>query len=76
MEDCHSEAEENLVHALFFCEANDGVGLEMLNCLQGVQPGLGAEAALRLQLQVGEEDELPLVWVLGTILRLLWNMRQ
>ena len=76
MEDCHSESEENLVHALFFCEANDGVGLEMLNCLQDVQPGLGAEAALQLQLQVGEEDELPLVWVLGTILRLLWNMRQ
>ena len=38
--------------------------------------GLGAEAALRLEVQAVEDDELPVVWVLATTLRLLWNARQ
>ena len=73
---CQGDAEETLCHALFTCNANDRVGNRLLEGLQQVQHGLGAEAALRLELQVGEADELPVVWVLATTLRILWNKRQ
>ena len=73
---CQGDAEETLCHALFTCNANDRVGSRLLEGVQQVQHGLGAEAALRLELQVGEADELPVVWVLATTLRILWNKRQ
>ena len=65
-----------MCHALFTCNANDRVVSRLLERVQEVQHGLGAEAALRLELQVGEADELPVVWVLATTLRILWNTRQ
>ena len=73
---CQAEAEETLCDALFHCHANDGVGLQVLGSMQNIQHGLGAEAALRLEVQAVEDDELPVVWVLATTLRLLWNARQ
>ena len=73
---CQAEVEETLCHALFHCHANDGVGLQVLGSMQNIQHGLGAEAALRLEVQAVEDDELPVVWVLATTLRLLWNARQ
>ena len=76
MEGCQDEPEETLSHALIYCQANDGVGLRLLDCIRGVQPDLGAEAALRLELQVDAEHELPVVWVIATIFRSLWNLRQ
>ena len=41
-----------------------------------MQPGLQADAALRLEIQVEEELELPVVWLLATLLRIVWNLRQ
>ena len=76
MEGCQDEPEETLSHALIYCQANDGVGLRLLDCIRGVQPDLGAEAALRLELQVDAEHELPVVWIIATIFRALWNLRQ
>ena len=76
MEGCQADTEETLSHALIYCQANDRVGLRLLDYIRGVQPDLGAEAALRLQLQVDAEHELPVVWVMATIFRSLWNMRQ
>ena len=73
---CQADAEETLSHALIYCQANDSVGIRLLDCIQGVQPGLEAEAALRLELELEEDHELPVVWVFTTILRLLWNSRQ
>ena len=76
MQECQASTEENLSHALFYCEANDNVGHQLLNCLGTVVPGLQAEAVLRLELPVEEDQELPVVWLLSIVLRTIWNLRQ
>ena len=70
------ELEENLSHALLYCSANDGIGLKLLQYLQETQPDLQADAALRLELPVEEDQELPVVWVTANVLRCIWNLRQ
>ena len=67
---------ENLSHAMVYCPANDRVGLKLLECLREIQPGLQAEAILRLEIQVEEDLELPAVWLIATALRTLWNLKQ
>ena len=73
---CQANMVEDLPHALIFCQANDGVGLKLVECLQGVQPALLPDAVLRLELRVEKELELPLVWLLSSMLRIIWNLRQ
>ena len=73
---CLGELEENLSHALLYCSANDGIGLKLLQYLQETQPDLQADAALRLELPVEEDQELPVVWVTANVLRCIWNLRQ
>ena len=52
------------------------VGLKLVECLQGAQPDLLPEGVLRLDLRVEKELELPLVWLLSSMLRIIWNLRQ
>ena len=73
---CQQDTEENLSHALIHCQANDGVGIKLLECLRRLQPGLQPEDALRLELKVGEEAELSVVWLTACIFRTVWNLRQ
>ena len=76
MQDCPANTEENLGHALLHCAGNDDVGHQLLNCLRNVEPGLQAEAVLRLELPIEEDTELPVVWLLATVLQTLWNLKQ
>ena len=73
---CQAGVVEDLSHALIYCHANDGVGLKLLDGLRDAQHDLQADAALRLEFQVGIELELPVVWLSSCILRIIWNMRQ
>ena len=73
---CDTNSEETLEHAIFYCDANDGVGTKVMEALHKVQQVLEAEDVLRLELQVDEEDELPVVWFLATTIRILWDTRQ
>ena len=73
---CQENTEENLSHALIQCQANDGVGLKLLECLSCLHPGLQAEAALRLDWKVDDDEELPVVWFTACTLRTIWNLRQ
>ena len=74
--ECQRDQDEDLSHALLHCQANDGVGGQLLECLREVQPGLQSEAALRFDLQVEEDVELPVVWIIATVLKTVWNLRQ
>ena len=76
MQSCPDNTEENLSHALIHCEGNEDVGHQLLSCLRTVEPGLQADGLLRLELPVEEDMELPLVWLLSTVLRALWDLRQ
>ena len=76
MQECNANQEEDLDHALIQCEANACMGTQLLSCLNTIEPGLNAEALLRLELPVDEELELPVVWLLSTVFRIIWNLRQ
>ena len=76
MQSCPDNTEENLSHALIHCAGNKYVGHQLLSCLRTVEPGLQADGLLRLELPVEEDMELPLVWLLSTVLRALWDLRQ
>ena len=47
-----------------------------MNILRTHQPNLSTEAALRLELIVDEESELPLVWLTAATLLSLWDQKQ
>ena len=76
MQSCQGEAEENLPHALVYCQANDRVGMKLYECLREIQPSLEVEAVLRLELEVEDKLELPVVWLIRCGLGYLWNLRQ
>ena len=43
--------------------------------MQNYLPDLDAESALRLELNVEEELELPLVWLLASVFLAIWKLR-
>ena len=66
---------EDIPHALVLCGQNDGVGARLMACLRNCVPNLEVEAALRLEFDVAEEMELPLVWLVGTVGQAVWKLR-
>ena len=76
VQDCSANVTEDIPHALINCPANGGIGHHLLSCLREVQPSLQVDAVLRLEIQVEEELELPVVWLVATLLRLVWELRQ
>ena len=73
---CSGEEVETLEHALVHCQANKEVGRALMTTLRLSQPTLSVEAALRLELDVPEADELPLVWLISATLFHFWEQRQ
>ena len=55
--------EEDLEHSLVHCQANQQVGRNLLEVLRLHQPNLTTASVLRLETEVDEEVELPLVWL-------------
>jgi hypothetical protein len=76
MQDCSVNVTEDISHALLYCPVNGDIGPNLMRCLREIQPGLQAGAALRLEIQVEEELEIPVVWLLATLLQIVWNLRQ
>ena len=66
---------ENLAHALVQCQGNNGVGNRVMECIREFVPNLEVESALRLELDVEEEMELPLVWMIATAFLAIWSLR-
>jgi hypothetical protein len=74
MPGCRTDRED-LSHALVICEGNDGVGVRMMTCLRNFVPNVDVSTALRLELEVDEEMQLPLVWLVGTVCQAIWKLR-
>ena len=66
---------DDLQHAVINCQANDGVGGLLLRCLRGVMPGLEVESLLRLEINVDSDMELPIVFLIATVLDAVWSLR-
>ena len=73
---CTGEAVENLEHALVQCSANSNMGSALMHTLRLHHLDLPVDAALRLELEVEEEQELPLVWLMAATLLSIWEQRQ
>ena len=73
---CTVTAVDDLGHCLVECQANQGVGRNLLDTLRQYQPNLSTAEALRLELEVNEDLELPLVWLTAATLLSIWNQRQ
>ena len=66
---------EDLAHAIVLCEGNDSVGHRMISCVREVAPSVTIESALRLDFDVEEDMELPLVWLIATVSLEIWKLR-
>ena len=73
---CHQERED-LQHAFFFCNQNNGVGFALLSYVQQVVPTMSPEGGLRLELDgdLGEEDQLAVTCLLATGMKYIWETR-
>ena len=54
---------------------NTGVGQRVVRCLQSYNPNIDVKAVLRLEINVDEGLELPLVWLVATTFSSLWKLR-
>ena len=66
---------EDLAHAIVLSQGNDGVGHRMMSCVREFSPRVGIESALRLDFDVEEDMELPLVWLIATVSLEIWKLR-
>ena len=64
---------EDQAHALVSCQSNHGVGQRVIRCLQDFVPNIDVDAALRLEIDIEEEMELPLVWMMATVFQAIWR---
>ena len=67
---------DDLGHSLVQCQANQQVGSNLLEMLRHHQPTLTTAALLRLELEVEEDLELPLVWLTAATLMSIWDQRK
>ena len=67
---------EDLGHCLVICPANQDVGTSLVELLRQHHAGLTTAAALRLEMQVEEHLELPMVWVTAGTLLSIWEQRK
>ena len=72
---CAGTDHADQVHALVHCSGNNDVGNSILNVVKSYVPGLGADEAVRLDFNVEESLELPLVWFSAVAWSTLWNLR-
>ena len=61
------EAVEDRGHTLVLCGGINDVGQRMMRCLRDYVPNMEVGAALRLEINVEEDLELPLVWLLASV---------
>ena len=73
---CTGDVIESLDHALVDCDANNHVGKALMYTLRLHHGDLAVEAALRLDITVEEEGELPLIWLVSATLLTIWEQRQ
>ena len=71
---CLSDVMEDQVHAFIRCPGNHGVGEAVLHCLPE-HADLEDQLVLKLQQNLEESQELPVVWFLAEAWRSIWESR-
>ena len=70
---CSGDQMEDLKHALILCPGNDGIGLKCLDVVKTLIPEITAEGALLLQFESDTSLELPIVWFLSSVWKMIWD---
>ena len=73
---CDANTPETLEHAFFSCTGNQSVPLKLMGLLRTYVPGIEVHQVLKLDLNLDNPLELPLVWLVASLLQLLWQQRQ
>ena len=68
------EQVEDRGHALLECLGNNGVGASLMRCLRNFDQTVETEQVLRLELNVEEDFELPLVWMIASLFLIVWDL--
>ena len=71
-----SNTNEDLLHALIYCEYNQDAGNKLLSTVQQYIPAMSGPALLRLELaDLPEDDEFSLTFFASSILMFIWEKR-
>ena len=76
---CHPTATrvpETLEHALFNCTANNTLPQLLLTLLSSYTPDVTPQRVLTLDLDIESHMELPLLWIIASVLSSIWAQRQ
>ena len=66
---------ESLIHALFECSSNHGTGTVLLHGLQKYMPNITPQDVLKLNFEIDEDFDFPLVWCTSTFLSSLSQIK-
>ena len=72
---CPANSVEDLPHSFFYCSFNTEFGMPIFNTLLNIDDTLTPEKLLRLEIDLDDEMELPIVWYLAAKLFHIWNCR-
>ena len=72
---CSEPVQANLEHCFFFCILSRTVGNKVLTLCQSICPGITPSQILRLELQVEQSEEMPIVWMVAQSLMNIWEAR-
>ena len=73
---CSHQSIGTIEHSLIHCSFNDGVGMQLVNCVKTYLPGISNSEILRLELtNLDEEKQFPVILLLATTLNFIWTQR-
>ena len=72
---CSTPAKADLLHCFFYCEKTKLVGRWLLSWMSKQDSGVSAAGLLKLEFQVEESREMPVVWLIAQTLLYMWGVR-
>ena len=72
---CSATVNADLLHCFFYCEKTKIVGRWLLSWMSKQDSGVSAAGLLKLEFQVEESREMPVVWLIAQTLLYMWGVR-
>jgi hypothetical protein len=72
---CHDQLSEDQLHALFYCTYNNNTSTALINSISTILPNITTRQLLLLDLELDDEKQFPVVWMVGNFLELVWSSR-
>ena len=72
---CPTPTTADLLHCFFYCVRTTLVGKWLLSWMLKQDPSVSAASLLKLEFQVEESREMPVVWLIAQTLLYMWGVR-